>query len=268
MKLLLTSMGIIGVRENGVKVDAYLNEKNGFVDRVKELLTTNDTFVFIASDKLDFEHNDMSCNLNIKAFNKHGITFKNSVVIDDRNKDDIERYLACASLIFLQGGDVAEENLFFKEIDLKNKLINTGAIDHSLIIGQSAGSMNLGHIVYVFPDLDAKRDDYPKFIKGLGFSVSDIIPHYDIEKGNAFIPDNINLIDDYFIPDSVNMTFYALLDGSYICVNDKNETVYGESYLIQNGKISKLCNNDDYKVIVNNKDEKVNNIDTSMCEDF
>ena len=122
MQMLLTSMGIVGVRENGVKVDAYLNPDNGFIAKVKKLITGYDKFVFIASDKLDYDSNDNSCKINLQAFEKEGMAFKNSVVIDGRNASQIEMELDGANVIFLQGGDVVLQNKFFKEIELKKYL--------------------------------------------------------------------------------------------------------------------------------------------------
>lgn len=250
MKLLLTSMGIVGVRENGVKIDAYLSPDNDFINNVKRLITSLEKFVFIASDKDECEHNDVSCRLNVQAFEKEGITFKESIVVDSRNSDDIESIISGAGVIFLQGGDVYIENQFFKEMHLKDVLIKTGAIDEALIIGQSAGSMNLGSTIYIFPDDDAKSDDYPKYVDGMSLAKTNIIPHFNVETGNNFAPLGVDLLNDYFIPDSFTMPVIAILDGTYILVTDKNETIYGEAYKIENGMITKICDDNKSKIII------------------
>ena len=253
MRLLLTSMGIGGIRENGVKVDAYINDKNAFVDVIKDNILATDTFVFIASDKMDWEHNDISCRLNVKALEKIGITFKNVVVLDYRNKDSVEDILSSADMVFLQGGDVVQQNRFLVELDIKNVLKNTGCIDRALIVGQSAGSMNLADIVYVYPDADAMEVDYPKYVLGLGYTPARIIPHFNIDTGNNFGIPGIDLINNYFIPDSHNVSTIAILDGTYISVFDKNTTIHGEAYLVKNGNIIKI--NDDNKIkILDKKD--------------
>ena len=236
MKILLTSIGILGVRENGVKVDANINEDNGFIDTIKNNLMRTGTFVFVSSDPTEYEHNDHSCKLNVNAFKKIGINFKKYIVVDDRNANNLENIFSDADMIFLQGGDVYVQNQFFAKINLKKYLTKTDA----LIIAQSAGSMNLSNIVYIYPEDDTQLD-YPKYIYGMGFTDVTIIPHFNVDKGCDYIPDTINLIDDYFKPDSKYMTLYAIPDGTYIAVVDNNTTIYGECYMINNGIISKAC---------------------------
>ena len=48
-----------------------------------------------------------------------GLNFKENVVLDNRNKDDIANVLKNSSLIFLSGGDTLQQNIFFNEINLK-----------------------------------------------------------------------------------------------------------------------------------------------------
>ena len=248
MQMLLTSMGIVGVRENGVKVDAYLNPDNGFIDKVKKLITGYDKFVFIASDKLDYDSNDNSCKINLQAFEKEGMAFKNSVVIDGRNASQIETELDGANVIFLQGGDVVLQNKFFKEIELKKHLEKLNLIDTALIIGQSAGSMNMATKYYVYPE-DETQLNYPKYVDGLGYMDYAIVPHFNLETGNNFLFFDIDLINDYLLPDSYVLPLYAMLDGTYIEVIDKKVSICGESYLIKDGCITKLCNNNETKIL-------------------
>ena len=249
MKMLLTSMGIVGIRENGVKVDAYLNPDNGFIDKVKSLTSEYTKFVFIASDKMDHESNDNSCKINLLAFEKEGITFNTSVVIDSRNSDNLEYELANANVIFLQGGDVVLQNQFFKEIGLKEVLENLGLIDTALIIGQSAGSMNMATKYYVYPE-DESQLNYPKFVEGLGYMDYALIPHFNLDTGNNFLFFDIDLMNDYLLPDSKIMPLYAMLDGTYLEVTDKATYMCGESYLIKDGVITKLCDNNE-SIILN-----------------
>ena len=239
MRLLLTSLGIEGVRENGIKVDANINTSNGFLDKIKTHLKGTDTFVFVSSDPTEFAHNDLSCKLNVEAFKKEGIEFKNSIVIDDRNSDKVCSIIPKADLIFLQGGDVAVQNEFFDKIELQDYIAKSDA----LVIGQSAGSMNLTKKVYVYPEGEEQLN-YPKFIEGMGFVDISIIPHFNVKTGNNFVFEGVDYIVDYFLPDSNIVTLYAMLDGTYIEVVDNKCIIYGECYKIEKGEIECICTND------------------------
>ena len=248
MKMLLTSMGIVGIRENGVKIDADLNPDNGFIDKVKELTSAYHKFVFIASDKMDHEANDNSCRINLLAFKKEGMTFDTSVVIDSRNSDNLLEELNGANVIFLQGGDVVLQNTFFKGMGLKDVLEELGLIDTALIIGQSAGTMNMATKYYVYPE-DETQLNYPKFVEGLGYMDYAIIPHFNLETGNNFLFFDIDLMNDYLLPDSKFMPLYAMMDGTYLEVGDNGTHIAGESYLIKDGVITKLCDNNETKML-------------------
>ena len=240
MKLILTSLGVVGVRENGIKIDANINMDNGLLDTIKEHLKATHTFVFVSSDPTEYAHNDLSCKLNVEAFRKVGIEFENAIVVDDRNYDKVCTIIPKADLVFLQGGDVVVQNKFFDKIDLSEYLSQSDA----LVIGQSAGSMNLTKKVYVYPEGDEQLD-YPKFIEGMGYVDMSIIPHFNITTGNNFIYEGVDYIQDYFIPDSSIVTLYAILDGTYITLIDNITTIHGECYKIENGTIECVCVKDD-----------------------
>ena len=50
------------------------------------------------------------------------------------------------------------------------------------------------------------------------------------------------------MPDSYKYDIYAINNGSYILVDDKNY-LYGEAYLIKNGKIEIINKNDKVTII-------------------
>ena len=57
-------------------------------------------------------------------------------------------------------------------------------------------------------------------------------------------------MNDYLLPDSKIMPLYAMLDGTYLEVTDKATYICGESYLIKDGVITKLCDNNE-SIILN-----------------
>ena len=38
----------------------------------------------------------------------------------------------------------------------------------------------------------------------------------------------------------------ALTDGSYILIDEKSNTLYGEAYILKDGKIKQICNDNEY----------------------
>ena len=54
----------------------------------------------------------------------------------------------------------------------------------------------------------------------------------------------MGLFEDITYGDSWGQKFLALVDGSYLFSENGKETVYGEAYVISDGKIEKICEED------------------------
>ena len=116
MRLFLAS-NIGGIKkENGKKVPVSFFENNNFLKNMKESINDYDKFVIIASDADNYEKNDYYLKLDMDVLAMSGINFKENVILDNRNKDDIANVLKNSSLIFLSGGDTLKQNIFFNEI--------------------------------------------------------------------------------------------------------------------------------------------------------
>ena len=48
---------------------------------------------------------------------------------------------------------------------------------------------------------------------------------------------------DIVYPDSYKNEIVLINDGTYIVCEDGNETIYGEAYLLKDGKITQICEN-------------------------
>ena len=109
--------------------------------------------------------------------------------------------------------------------------------------------MNCAERVYAQPEEDGESTDknYKKFISGLGLTNINVIPHYQVTKN--FTIDGQRLFEDVTYKDSIGEKFYALVDGSYIYSEKGKETLFGEAYLIAEGKIEKICSKDE-KIIL------------------
>ena len=101
--------------------------------------------------------------------------------------------------------------------------------------------MNCADIVYCPPELDGESLDpnFNRYLKGLGFTNINILPHYN--KWNGHILDGKDYMKDIVYPDSYKKEIVLINDGTYIVCENGNETIYGEAYLLKDGKITQVC---------------------------
>ena len=245
MNLFLAS-NIGGVKkENGNKIPIKFFENNDFLKNLKETIKNNKKFVLVASDPDNYERNDLFLKMDIEALKLSGLTFEEYFVLDGRAKENITSILKECDLIFLCGGNTLIQNTFFNNIGLKEHLKN---ID-SVIVGISAGSINAAGNVYNSPESEDDLKNSP-YLNGLGLTTINVEPHFMLEDLNNDY--NKNLQRNAILKESYNRAIIALTDGSYILQTDKEFKLYGESYKIKNGIISKICNNDECIILNDN----------------
>ncbi len=241
MKYFLTSNPCL---EDRVK----LNNANYFVDNLKKSFKEdNIRCTFICSNPDSYNINDMFANEVKQAFENVNIYFESYNIVDGRTLNLIDEYISTSNLIILAGGHVPTQNDFFINIDLREKLNQYDDV----IVGISAGSMNSADIVYVQPELEGESSftEDERFRKGLSITSINIIPHYEQIK-NDYI-DGLRVFEDITYKDSIdfNKIFYAINDGSYIYGDGIEEYIYGEAFIIENGEIIKINNdNSVYKL--------------------
>lgn len=233
MRLFLAS-NIGGIKkENGKKVPVSFFENNNFLKNMKESINDYDKFVIIASDADNYEQNDYYLKLDMDVLAMSGINFKENVVLDNRNKDDIVNVLKNSSLIFLSGGDTLKQNIFFNEINLKEYIKNIDAC----IVGISAGAINSAKIVFNSPE-EEKDLTNPSILEGLGLTTINVEPHFDCDKISKIQMDAI-------LKESNNRVIYGLPDKSYIF----NNKVYGKCYRVYKENIELISNDDEVEEV-------------------
>lgn len=220
---------------NGENVVCAFSNENGLVNQIRSKLDGRDVFVFIASDPNGFERTDSYAEILFKSFLLAGFSFSKCVVIDNRNKENLKELISSAGIVYLAGGHLPTQNDFIHSIGLKSLL----AVYDGIILGQSAGSMNLARIVYNYPEDLTELND-PKFLQGLELTELSIVPHFNLQNGNEQVEDGIDLMNDYLLKDSFKVPLYCLTNGSHIYVSEDKIQVFGDAYLIRDGKISKL----------------------------
>lgn len=221
---------------DGKRFPTYLNEVNGMTNRLSKVWKQNTRMIIISSDPDDYEGNDIKKEVFYQAFQMSGLPVSNIDFCDHRTVELAEQ-LMDYDVIMLTGGHVPTQNMFFQEISLREKMLSYDGI----VIGISAGSMNSADIVYAQPELEGESIDqnYQRFLPGLGITEVNILPHYQVVKDE--ILDGKRVFEDITYPDSYGRKFYALVDGSYLWIQDGTTMLYGEGYLIAEGTIAKIC---------------------------
>lgn len=212
-------------------------EKNDFVKNLKKYWKQNTKCLIISAAPHNFGLNNEMTYTFHRAFLYHGMIPEYVRVCDARNDYHISDLVKESDMIILGGGHVPTQMDFFEKIGLRGLLKEYKGI----VMGISAGSMNCAEIVYAQPEEEGESvdPDYRRFFQGLELTKYQILPHYQKVKDN--ILDGRRLYEDIIYQDSVDQRFYALTDSSYILQDKDGAVLYGEAYLIQNGKLTKIC---------------------------
>lgn len=234
MILFLTSSPT-GPLDQSYHVEA-LDHKNHFVENLKYYWKTHSRCCLIAANPETYQRNDEMCDFFKNVFFKEDFSLETMDLYDYRYPLSKEKLLNY-DVILLAGGHVPTQNRYFKEIDLKEKIKDFQGI----VIGISAGSMNCAHTVYVQPEESGESLDpnFKRWILGLNLTKQNILPHYQMVKDYCL--DGKKLFEEITYPDSIHHCFLVLEDGSYLLSVNNQETVYGKSYLLHDGKLEILC---------------------------
>ncbi len=230
--LFLTSDIGASKKENGVRVVTKLNNTNKFIENLQKFVKGGN-LVIIASNPNSHKVNDEYAKLTFNSFNMSGFDFKKLWVVDERTKE-IDVLLKKANLIFLAGGDTAGEMRYYTEIGLGEKLKSLNTV----ILGQSAGALNMAEEVYCSPEDESELNN-ERYFDGLGLTHLNIEPHYKNSPHFKKWGD----LQKILLQDSKKKHFIAITDGSYIIEEETYFEIFGEAYSFDNGKCSQICQN-------------------------
>ena len=218
------------------KVEGF-DEKNQFPENLRKYWKQNAKCLIISAFPDEDEANDGMQKSMTETLKRAGFPFYTFDIWDRRTVDFSEQALKHYDVIFLGGGHVPTENAFFHKIGLREKIAGFEGV----IIGISAGTMNSADLVYAQPELAGEAVDpgYERFLPGLGLTKTNILPHYQMVKD--YLLDGMPLYEDITFKDSIGHEFLVLPDGSYLLIEDGREIVYGEAYRIADGKMEKIC---------------------------
>ena len=209
---------------------AILNPANGFVDRIRAALPVHPRCLFVCSHPDSAYLTDKYAADMVEASSGAGISFESLKVLDGRNDEHAAELITESNFIILAGGHVPTQNAYFARIGLRELLQGY----HGVLMGVSAGSMNAAARVYVQPEMEGESTpEFKRWLPGLGLTNTNILPHYQQIKD--WYLDGKRLFEDITYADSYGHAFYALVDGSYLYIENGEEVMRGEVYRIANG---------------------------------
>ena len=240
MNLFMTSSPMGAYRSNEAPAFKGLNPANGMVDELKEVWKENSCCLLISAFPDEYELNDRMRGDFERIFRETGLSVRCMDLCDRRNGREIVPRLDQYDMVVLGGGHVPTEKAFFDEIGLREAFLDGGGWS-GIVMGISAGSMNCAEVVYAQPEMPGEATDpaYPKFIRGLGLTDVNVLPHYQAVKDDYV--DGLRLMEEITYPDSVGRVFYAIADGSYVLQTEDRKEIRGEAYRIADGQIRKIC---------------------------
>lgn len=231
MKLFITSSPFVEGADRAV-----MNPQNGMIERLREVLPPYCRCLYICSDP---DRRDLNAAFGadiFQIFAQEGMPFSHYAVLDGDNCYEAKKLVAESDLIVLAGGHVPTQNAFFHKIHLSRLLQDYPGV----VMGISAGSMNMAQTVYAQPEEPGESDpDFPRFLPGLGLTDVNILPHY--QKVKDYEVDGLRLFADITFPDSMGHCFFVLPDGSYIYQDEEVQLLCGEGYSLCDGVMEKIC---------------------------
>lgn len=237
MKVFLTSNLNHYEKIDGVKVAKEIDNKNGLVDQLKSKLGGTRGILYIPADASDKGRIEEYSKILFDALRLSGIVFDNYYIVDDKSSvEEVRDKVLNSDLIFLSGGDTFTQMQYFEDIKLRDILSNYEGV----IVGQSAGAINLVEDVYNSPECE---EDFsrPCCFKGLGKTNINIEPHFVLDTSD-FDSDEM-LHRNVMLEESRKRYLYAISDGSHIFDDGVEGIIYGECYLLRDGEVEKVCEN-------------------------
>ena len=240
MKLFLTSSIRDNYEDNGIRIPCTLDESNNFLNNLRRYWPINPKCLIISSDPENEDINDYFKGIFEQAFKMSNFELSKIDICDRRNESKLSKIIYDYNILILSGGHVPTQNEFFKRINLKELMKKYEGI----VIGISAGTMNCANVVYAQPELDGEaiNPKYKRYLDGLNLTKINILNHFQYIKNLTI--DGLRILEDIALKDSSKRSFYALVDGAYILVDKNKSILYREAYLIKDGIITKVCEND------------------------
>ncbi|KMM38445.1 Type 1 glutamine amidotransferase-like domain-containing protein [Guptibacillus hwajinpoensis] len=143
-------------------------------------------------------------------------------------KEEAQTKIQNASVIFLLGGNILEQNGFLMEYELSNPIKESSAV----VMGASAGAINMS-AKWLCSKSFGDEVDKSSVYNGIGLDNFSVLSHFDLEN-------NIPLVQSELSPLSEEINIYASNKDCAVRVKGAKIDVFGTVFLISHSKIRKL----------------------------
>lgn len=158
-----------------------------------------------------------------------GISFEHYNTIDYKTGKEISHQLiGDASVIFLLGGSVIEQNDLLRTYDLFEIIKTSNAI----VLGASAGAINMSK-KWLFSNYTGNNAGQHSLHHGVGFDDFSVLSHFDLEN-------NLGHIQDELSPLLEEMTVYASNKDCAIRVQSGRIDIVGQVNMVTTEEIKQL----------------------------
>ena len=236
MKAIFLTSSPTGPLDGSRQVEG-LDPMNSFRENLRNYYKEGSRHLMITAFPDNIPASEEMTSYMAEAMKKSGFSLTAFDLLDYRNCGMSKEELQSYDMIWLGGGHVPTQNRFFEQIGLREKLQGY----HGIILGISAGTMNASDWVYAEPEEEGEAVDpcYQRYLRGLGLTGRMFLPHYQMVRGKWL--DGMRLFEDIVYPDSMGNEFINLTDGSYLLIDAEGETIYGEAWMVKDGKEYQIC---------------------------
>ena len=203
-----------------------------FLEKLVKLLyediTDRKSLVMISANPFLYEDKEVGATER-SWLDQANIIFDEYHLIDySVQKEEAQKLIQDASVIFLLDGDTVEQNNLLIEYQLSDLIKKS----KSVVIGTSAGAINMS-AKWVCSKCTDCECDISSIYNGIGLDDFSVLSHCDLEN-------NIEQIQSELSPLSKEMNVYASNKDCAVRVKGNKIDILGNVYLISHSKIQKL----------------------------
>lgn len=219
------SMGVF------MKTHYYLGWFNDFFPEnlgsvLQEDITDRKSLAMISSNPSIYEDDGAT---ERSWLDQAGIMFDEYHLINYRvQKEDAQRIIQNASVIFLLGGNALKQNGFLMEYELSDSIKKSSAV----VMGASAGAINMSAKWLCSKNLGFKVE-MSSVYDGIGLDNFSVLSHFDLENNIALVQTELSLLSE-------EINIYASNKDCAVRVKGDKIDVLGHVFLISHSKIQKL----------------------------
>ena len=203
-----------------------------FLDKLVRLLhddiTDRKSLVMISANP--FLHADDGIGANERSWlDQANIIFDEYHLIDyGLQKEDAQKLIQNASVIFLLGGNTVEQNGLLIEYELSGLIKKSRAV----VMGTSAGAINMS-AKWLCSKNFGYEVEMNSVYDGIGLDNFSVLSHFDLENNMALVQSELSLLSE-------ELNIYASDKDCAVRVKGDKIDVFGNVFLISHSKIQKL----------------------------